>query len=152
MNIQDILSPSTTECDIPGGSKKRVLEHLSHLLADQTPGMDADQLYESLLYRERLGSTGIGEGVAIPHCRLAGCQKSVGAFLKLSEPVDFDAIDDQPVDLVFALVVPDEQHDEHLKVLAAIAGMLQDEQKRRQLRSISDSQSLYEKLTRELAD
>lgn len=144
MKIEDILLPELTICNAPAGSKKRVLEYLSHLMTAQMPDMDADRLYERFLFRERLGSTGIGEGVAIPHCRLAGCSKALGAFLKLAEPVDFDAIDEKPVDLVFALVVPDEQHEEHLALLASIAGLLQNEEKRQQLRQAVSNQALYE--------
>lgn len=147
MKIEDILLPELTICNTVAGSKKRVLEYLSHILAAQMPDMDADRLYERFLFRERLGSTGIGEGVAIPHCRLDGCAKALGAFLKLAEPVDFDAVDENPVDLVFALVVPDEQHEEHLALLASIAGLLQDEKKRQQLRQATSSQALYELAT-----
>ncbi len=150
MKIRDILTPQSTNCNVPGRSKKRVLENLSHLIADQTTGMDADQLYQSFLYRERLGSTGIGSGIAIPHCRLAGCPKVMGAFLTLADPVDFDAVDGDPVDLVFALVVPEEQHEEHLAVLAAVAALLQDETKRNQLRDTATDQSLFDLITEDV--
>ena len=128
MKLIDILTLENTALNVPGGSKKRVLENLSHFLADRSTEIDSDELYQGLLARERLGSTGIGEGVAIPHCRMASCSKITGAFLKLEDPVDFDAIDNVPVDLVFALIVPEEQNDEHLQVLSTIAELLQEEE------------------------
>ena len=147
MKLIDILPPENTDSDAPGGSKKRVLEHLSHFLADRMSGIDADEIYLGLLARERLGSTGIGEGIAIPHCRMASCEKITGALLKLSDPVDFDAIDADPVDLVFALIVPEEQNDEHLQVLSAIVELLQEEDVRSQLRQASSNEVLYNAAT-----
>ena len=143
MNISEILSLDHTECCVSGVSKKRVLEHISHLIADTMSDIDADQLYLQFVAREKLGSTGIGEGIAVPHCRLAGCTKITGALLKLDDQVDFDSIDNQPVDLVFALVVPEEENDEHLKTLAAIAGLMQHEQNRIRLRQATTSESLF---------
>jgi PTS system nitrogen regulatory IIA component len=147
MKLIEILPLENTALDVPGGSKKRVLENLSHFLADRTTEIDSDELYQGLLARERLGSTGIGEGVAIPHCRMAGCSKITGAFLKLEDPVDFDAIDNVPVDLVFALIVPEEQNDEHLQVLSAIAELLQKEEARTELRRSSSAEQLYRTIT-----
>jgi PTS system nitrogen regulatory IIA component len=143
MKLIDILPPENIASDAPGGSKKRVLEHLSHFLADRMTGIDADEIYLGLLARERLGSTGIGEGVAIPHCRMASCNKITGALLKLNDPVDFDSIDGVPVDLVFALIVPEEQNDEHLQVLSSIAELLQEEEIRNQLREATSNDMLY---------
>ncbi|MEH6468604.1 MAG: PTS IIA-like nitrogen regulatory protein PtsN [Porticoccus sp.] len=143
MKLIDILPPENTASDAPGGSKKRVLEDLSHFLADRMTGIDADEIYLGLLARERLGSTGIGEGVAIPHCRMASCDKITGALLKLNDPVDFDSIDGVPVDLVFALIVPEEQNDEHLQVLSSIAELLQEEEVRNQLREATSNEILY---------
>lgn len=147
MKLIDILSLENTALDVPGGSKKRVLENLSHFLADRSTEIDSDELYQGLLARERLGSTGIGDGVAIPHCRMASCSKITGAFLKLEDPIDFDAIDNIPVDLVFALIVPEEQNDEHLQVLSAIAELLQEEEVRAELRRATSSEQLYRTAT-----
>ncbi len=144
MNIDNILSSEYTLCCAPSGSKKRVLEHLSHFIADRIESMDADALYQQFLARERLGSTGIGDGVAIPHCRVSGCHQITGALLRLETPVDFDAIDDQPVDIVFALIVPEEQNDEHLKTLSAIAQMLQEGDNLAKLRSAKSNTALYQ--------
>ncbi len=147
MKIKDVLLPEYTLCNAPGGSKKRVLEFLSHFLADHVEGFDADGLFQQFRARERLGSTGIGEGVAIPHCRIQGCEKITGALLKLETPVDFDALDEQPVDLVFALIVPDEKNDEHLQTLAAVAQLMQQSETRERLRRSSSSEQLFKEAT-----
>lgn len=147
MQITEILTPERTRCGVPGGSKKRVLEYLSNFLAEQDELADPGVLFEQLLARERLGSTGIGEGVAIPHCRLPGLDQTTGILFKLDEAVDFDAIDGDPVDLVFALVVPEEDCEEHLKTLASIAEMLQDPAQRARLRSSNSDSALYQAAT-----
>ena len=144
MKITDVLSLDRTHCDVPGISKKRVLEFIADFFSEHTDFVDANSLYHELISRERLGSTGIGEGIAVPHCRLSGCPRITGILLKLDNPVDFDAIDGEPVDLIFALVVPDEQNDEHLKTLSAIAELLQSSDVRQQLRSCSTSDKLYQ--------
>jgi PTS system nitrogen regulatory IIA component len=145
MKITDVLTPAMTQCDLPGGSKKRVLENLSNFITAQLGG-DTDQtdiLFHSLVARERLGSTGIGEGIAIPHCRAPGVKRIHGCLIKLLEPVDFDALDDEPVDLIFALVVPDEKNDEHLATLARVAALLQNDSSRQSLRKCSSNEELF---------
>ena len=144
MNITDVLSVDRTCCDAPGVSKKRVLEFIADFFSEHTDFIDANELYHQLISRERLGSTGIGEGIAGPHCRLNGCPRITGILLKLDNSIDFDAIDGQPVDLIFALVVPDEQNDEHLQTLSAIAELLQSSELRQQLRNCSSSSNLYQ--------
>lgn len=144
MNISKFLTLERTYCNAKAVSKKRVLEFIADFIAEQFDFVDADPLYHHLLDRERLGSTGIGEGVAVPHCRLPSCAEITGALIKLETPVDFDAIDNAPVDLIFALVVPDEQDDEHLKTLATIAELLQSEDVRNNLRNCSTSNELYQ--------
>ncbi|WP_438951116.1 PTS IIA-like nitrogen regulatory protein PtsN [Porticoccus sp.] len=143
MKLIDVLTHNNTLASAEGGSKKRVLENLSSFLAERIDGVSENDLYQGLLARERLGSTGIGEGVAIPHCRLAGCEKITGALIKLADAVDFDAIDGEPVDLIFALIVPEEQNDEHLQVLSSIAELLQDESVRHALRGAGSDSDLY---------
>jgi len=145
MKITDILTPAMTHCNLPGGSKKRVLENLSSFIVEQLGGdtEQADSLFNSLVARERLGSTGIGEGIAIPHCRTPGIKRIHGCLAKLTSPVEFDAPDDQPVDLIFALVVPEEQNDEHLATLARIAALLQDETSRASLRKCRSHEELF---------
>jgi len=147
MRLTDVLPLENTLLGVPGGSKKRVLENLSHFLAERITDLDSDDLYQGLLARERLGSTGIGEGIAIPHCRIANCKKITGALLKLADPVDFDSMDNMPVDLVFALIVPEEQNDEHLQVLSSIAELLQEEEIRAQLRAASSTEAFYQRAT-----
>ena len=146
MKITDVLTPAMTQCDLPGGSKKRVLENLSTFITEQLGGdsEQTDTLFHSLVARERLGSTGIGEGIAIPHCRAPGFKRIHGCLIKLSNPVDFDALDDQPVDLIFALVVPEEKNDEHLATLARVAALLQDGTPRQSLRQCSSNEELFD--------
>ncbi|MGB1867868.1 MAG: PTS sugar transporter subunit IIA [Porticoccaceae bacterium] len=146
MKITDVLTPAMTNCDLAGGSKKRVLENLSAFITEQLGGdsEQSDGLFHNLVARERLGSTGIGSGVAIPHCRSSGFKRIHGCLIKLQNPVDFDAPDDQPVDLIFALVVPEEKNDEHLATLARIANLMQTESSRESLRHCSSSQELFD--------
>jgi PTS system nitrogen regulatory IIA component len=145
MKITDVLTPDMTLCNLPGASKKRVLENLSAFISQQLGGdtEQTDQLFHSLVARERLGSTGIGEGVAIPHCRASGFRRIHGCLIKLDKPIDFDAQDDKPVDLIFALVVPEEKNDEHLATLARIAALMQDDDSRQSLRQCSNNEELY---------
>lgn len=143
MNVAQLLTPASTRCNALAVSKKRVLEFVASFLAEHTSCIDAEALYQALLERERLGSTGIGHGIAIPHCRLPGCDRITGVLVKLEHPVDFDAVDNAPIDLVFALVVPDEQDDEHLDTLAAIARLLENPEVRSQLRGCGSDEELY---------
>ena len=147
MKIADILTPECTQHSAPAGSKKRVLEYLSHFVADKTQTIEVDTLYQQLLAREKLGSTGLGSGVAIPHCRVSGCDEIRAALLQLEEPVDFDSIDDKPVDIVFALIVPDEQNDVHLQVLSSIAQLLQEDDNLQKLRNADSNEKLYQAVT-----
>lgn len=143
MLIQQLLTPSRTLCGLEGGSKKRLLEQTSQLIADQNPGMDADAVFAGLLGRERLGSTGIGDGVAIPHCRLQDCPTALGYLITLNEPIDFDSIDGKPVDLIFTLVVPEEACEEHLQTLASAAELFSQEAVRCALREAQSDAALF---------
>jgi len=143
--IDSILTPERTVKSAPVSSKKKVLEYLGSFIADHIPESSADDIYERLLNRERMGSTGIGEGIAIPHCRLKQCEKTFGVLLQLEHPIDFDAIDQQPVDLIFALLVPEETTDEHLKTLSMLAQKLSQADYREALRNSPDSQNLYQR-------
>lgn len=144
MEIQALLSPKRTLCNLEGGSKKRALELLANAIAEDVPGIDGEDLFRRLVARERLGSTGIGQGIAIPHCRAENCTSAIGALVTLTEPVDFDAIDSQPVDILFAMLVPEEARDEHLQTLAALAGTFSSEAFRQKLRSANSDLDLYE--------
>lgn len=143
--IHSILTLERTVKGAPASSKKKVLEYLGSFIADHIPESSADDIYERLLNRERMGSTGIGEGIAIPHCRLKQCNKTFGVLLHLEEPIDFDSIDQQPVDLVFALLVPEEATDEHLKTLSMLAQKLSQADYRDALRNSPDSENLYQR-------
>lgn len=142
MNIADLLTTERIACCPEAGSKKRSLETISSLLAAIAPDITQEEIFTSLLNRERLGSTGLGKGVAIPHGRLAGLNEPAGAFIKLKEAVDFDAIDGQPVDLIFALLVPEEANEEHLTLLAQLARMFSDNDFCARLRSADNAASL----------
>lgn len=144
MQIESLISPGRTLCNIEGGSKKRALELLANTIAQDIPEIDADELFRRLIGRERLGSTGIGHGVAIPHCRVENCTGTVGALITLSESIDFDAIDSQPVDILFAMLVPEDAHDEHLQTLATLAGALNNPEYRQRLRKAESDQALYQ--------
>jgi len=144
-DITEILVPETTRADVTAQSRKRAIEVASDLLAEQHADLSARALFDDLMSRERLGSTALGEGVAIPHCR-TGCESIHGAFMRLAEPVDYDAPDGDPVDLLFVLVVPPDESSAHLDVLAVLARLFQDPDNRRRLRSQTSDAGLYEEL------
>jgi len=121
MTLQSILSPELVFCNMAGGSKKRLLENSAELIASKVSNVTANQIYEALIAREQLGSTGLGEGIAIPHCRIPRCQTTIGCLMKLKTPVDFDAIDRKPVDLLFFLLVPENTLEGHLDTLRMLA-------------------------------
>ncbi len=145
MKIKDFLTPEHSRSAVPGVSKKRVLEYLSNFLSAGSAGESAaNHIYQKLIERERLGSTGIGYGVAVPHCRVAGCKEITGALLHLQDKVDFDAIDGDPVDLIFALIVPEEHNQQHLDALAAVANLMQEAEVRDKLRAAASHRELYD--------
>lgn len=146
MQIADILSPERILCHVQVTSKKRVLEYFSRLLATEETSLTSHQIFESLLARERLGSTALGKGVAIPHARVAQCNRTLAAFLQTDEGVDFDAMDKQPVDLLFALMVPEESTEEHLAILAQLAEMFSDEKFKEALRNTNDCHEKFDLL------
>jgi PTS system nitrogen regulatory IIA component len=123
-------------------SKKRLLEALAGLLASGHPILDADVVFERLLERERLGSTGLGHGIALPHSRVKDVLQPIGAFISLQQGVDYDAADGEPVDLAFALLVPEAATEEHLKLLAQLAGLFSDPLVRKRLREAESSQAI----------
>ena len=148
MNISDIISPDRVICDADVSSKKRVLEQLSDMLASNSAETLVSQdVVDSLIARERLGSTGIGYGVAIPHGRIKNTDHAIAAFVQLHEGIDYDAADDQAVDLLFALLVPEESTSEHLQLLAQLAEMFSDEAFRDKLRATKDREAIYNLLS-----
>ncbi|MGY4533823.1 PTS system nitrogen regulatory IIA component [Pseudomonas sp. TE3786] len=144
IRLENILTPGRSLVGVPGGSKKRVLEQIANLVARELPDLDGQDIFESLVAREKLGSTGFGNGIAIPHCRLPGCTAPISALLRLDSAVDFDAIDGAPVDLLFVLLVPEAATDEHLELLRQIASMLDRSDVREQLRHAPTSERLYQ--------
>lgn len=120
MQLAEFLDFDSIRTSLPGGNKRSLLQQLANLAA-QRLGLDAGAIHASLTEREQLGSTGFGQGVAIPHGKIEGLHRIYGLFVRLSEPLDYKAIDDRPVDLVFLLLSPVDAGAEHLKALAAIS-------------------------------
>jgi PTS system nitrogen regulatory IIA component len=144
MRITEILLPEQIAVGAIAGSKKRVLEQLSELLARGTDDLDSAEIFGRLVARERLGSTSLGDGVAIPHARMGGNQHILAAFMRLDQGIDFDAADQQSVDLFFALLVPEESTQTHLQLLAQLAEMFHDQKLRARLREVKDPDILLE--------
>lgn len=143
MQIQAILTQNRTLNQAVGGSKKRVMETLAQLIAEDQPAISAEDVFQSLVARERLGSTGIGGGIAIPHCRFPTDGATLGALVTLKDAIDFDAVDNAPVDIVFAMLVPENTEASHLQTLASLAEALQQEGYVERLRSASSSEELF---------
>lgn len=146
MQIIDLITPERVACCQESTSKECTLEQISQLLAQSVPQLTADEVFDSLVDREHLGSTGLGRGVAIPHGRINGLHAPAGAFMCLKIGVDFDALDRKPVDLLFALLVPQEAADAHLQLLAQLARMFSDGSFTQRLRATRNNQELYELL------
>lgn len=125
MLTRRILEPQSVVIDDPAPSKKRALERAANLLAKGDVEF-AEAIFERLLERERLGSTGLNGGIALPHARMPGVSSCRGAFIRLAEAVDFDSMDGQPTDLIFALAVPEEATEKHLELLSELAGLFSD--------------------------
>ncbi len=146
MLLGDIVKPECVLCNVRATSKKHCLEILSELLVRSTAELANEEVFDGLIERERLGCTSLEQGVAFPHCRIAGLKSSIGALISLTEGVEFDAPDSEAVDLVFGLMVPSEI-DEHLQnEIGAIADRLRDPKLRVALRSAATSAELYESL------
>ena len=144
MLIRDILTEERTLLGIRGTSKKRILEFLSRFIAEQVDTLEDSDIFTRLIARERLGSTGIGEGVAIPHCRIPGSTETVGAMVVLHDPIDFDAADKKPVDIIFVLLVPEEANDQHLETLKELACRFKQPTFRDKLRNSEDQKQLFD--------
>jgi len=165
MNLETLISPNAVITDQPVKSKKRALETLAVTLAEEASRaaqqsaenteasessdqekIDPFTIFQLLTEREKLGSTGMGHGVALPHARCALTDQAIGAILKLDEGIDFDSPDKQPTDLVFALMVPEQHTDEHLQILAHLAALFSDEDFCRTIRNTADAGDIYNKL------
>ena len=147
MELKNVLKLDCTKSAVLCSSKKRALEIISELAANQS-GQNTQKIFECILNREKMGSTGIGNGIAVPHGRIFNSSEPIAVLIHCIEPIDFNAIDNQPVDLLFALLVPDEQCKEHLKTLSLIAEKLTDKQIARQLRNAISDQDLYDIITK----
>jgi PTS system nitrogen regulatory IIA component len=126
MIINDIISLDRTQCAVECHSKKRIFELISEIAVQQSPELDQTEVLMSLMTREKMGSTGIGHGIAIPHGKIKGLGNMIAVIVTSNEPIDFDAIDSKPVDIFFAILVPEEQTDQHLQALSGIARKLSD--------------------------
>ena len=142
MPLSDLLAPTAIFPSVKANNKKQVIQELSAAAAKLT-GLDERKIFEILLQRERLGSTGIGGGIAIPHGRLSTLDKPRGLFARLVHPVDFDSIDERPVDIVFLLVAPEGAGADHLKALARVSRLLRDRSLVEKLRATESADALY---------
>ena len=146
MEMDALLAQDAVVPNLKAGSKKQVLQELSNRAAALT-GLDERQIFDVLLERERLGTTGVGQGIAIPHGKLGELARPHGLFARLETPIDFDAIDDEPVDLIFLLLAPESAGADHLKALARISRLLRDQEFCRKLRGSEQADAIYALLT-----
>ena len=144
ITIKSILSPELTQCGLPGSSKKKVLEEIARRIALQFTDLEENTIFDSLIARERLGSTGIGQGIAIPHSRLENCHKVIGGLFTLESKIPFDAIDNEPVDILFVLLVPPAATTEHLELLSQIAEKFNDPKFCKRLRAAKSGAALFQ--------
>ncbi len=142
MQLSQILQPEAVRSLTQVNSKKRLMQEIAEL-AHSVYGVGAAKTQDALQERESLGPTGVGHGVALPHARLHGLDKVSGLFLRLDKPMDFDAVDRQPVDLVFALLAPENNGVEHLKALALVSRTMRDADLRAKLRANTDPVTLH---------
>jgi PTS system nitrogen regulatory IIA component len=147
MLISDLLSPERIRLDVQSSSKKRLLELISEELARNSDEFSKREIFESLCARERMGSTGLGKGVAIPHGRVKGSRHVQASFIRLKKPVPFDAVDGEPVDLLFCLAVPEDCGEDHLRLLAQVAELFSDPDVLRELREAENSARMLQVLS-----
>ena len=146
MDLKDIVNAEAVRFSPHTSSKKRLLQEISEQAAT-VYGLDASEVVAALTEREKLGSTGVGRGVAIPHARFDGLDRVYGFFTRLEKPVDFDSMDRQPVDLIFTILAPQKEGAEHLKALALVSRTLRSENTCSKLRANNDAAALYALLT-----
>lgn len=142
MTLAELIAPNAVIAALKANSKKQALQLLAQKAADVT-GLKEAAILEGLLERERLGSTGVGNGIAIPHAKLTGIDRLYGIFARLDHPVDFDSIDDHPVDLMCLLIAPEGAGADHLKALARVSRLLRDKGICEKLRGATDADALY---------
>jgi PTS system nitrogen regulatory IIA component len=146
MEIADLLSPDAVLAHVKATTKKQVLQEMAHKAAILTK-LPERRIFDTLVEREKLGSTGMGQGIAIPHGRIPGIEKMTGLFAQLDHPVDFDSMDDQPVDLVFLLLAPEGAGADHLKALARVSRLLRNQAVCEKLRAAPQAATLFALLT-----
>jgi len=146
LTMRDLLQPQAVKASLAAASKKEVLQNIAAAAA-KLSSKDEVAVFDVLWERERLGTTGVGQGIAIPHGRVAGFDKVFGFFARLSQPVNFDSIDDKPVDLVFLLLAPESAGADHLHALATVSRLLRDPKLCEQLRKAKDEAAIYKLLT-----
>lgn len=143
MKFSSLIKIDQIQLNLQVSSKKKALEAISQIVIENYPEYNANKVFETLIERERLGSTGIGHGVALPHGRLAECNDAIGVFISLTNGIDYDAIDRQPVTLLFALLVPENSTEEHLQILAKLAEFFRQEENRQKLENATSSETVY---------
>ncbi|KQT83961.1 PTS IIA-like nitrogen regulatory protein PtsN [Aurantimonas sp. Leaf443] len=146
MELDSLLAPAAILPEVKAASKKQLLHELAHKAGEIT-GLPEKAILETVLQRERLGSTGVGNGIAIPHGKLDGLDRIVGLFARLVRPVEFDSLDDQPVDLVFMLLAPESSGAEHLKALSKVARLLRESETVERIRHTHDAGAIYALMT-----
>ena len=146
MAFVNLIKPDGVLCNASARSKKHCLEILSELLIRGTPDIASETIFQRLVERERLGCTGLDNGAAFPHCRVDGLESSAAALIKLSDPVDFDAADGDPVDLIFGMMLPLELVESDYAEIKRIAKVFEDEEFRQRLRDMNSSGDLYDAL------
>lgn len=142
MDLGSLIGPDAIVPAMKANSKKQVLQELAETAARST-GLPERAIFDKVMQRERLGSTGVGNGIAIPHCKIEHLTRLVGVFGRLYDPIEFDALDDQPVDLIFLLLAPEDAGAEQLKALSKIARMLRNSDTVNRLRAAQDAETIY---------
>jgi PTS system nitrogen regulatory IIA component len=146
LDLRDLLEEASVVATLRAGSKKQALQMLSER-ASAAIGVEDRTIFDALQAREKLGTTGVGHGIAIPHAKVPGLKRIVGIFARMEKPVDFEALDDEPVDLVFVLIAPEGAGADHLKALARVARVLRDPSIAARLRGATDATALHTILT-----
>ena len=143
MKLSSIINKDCSKAAVLFNSKKRILEYVSELAHEQLPQLEQHHILSALMNREKLGSTGIGKGIALPHGRMEGIEHVFAILLVSEQTIPFDAIDNRPVDIFVALIVPEGDNQQHLKTLSAIADKLKNKEFCKQLRHASSNSELY---------
>ena len=142
MDLTDLLTPQGVVAHLKAGNKKQALQELAHA-ASKVTGLEERTVFDALLERERLGTTGVGLGIAIPHAKMPELKRLYGLFARLDHPVDFDSIDEQPVDLIFVLLAPESAGADHLKALARISRLLRNQAIVEKLRGAESAEAIF---------